>query len=353
MTKRWRSWQALRLNPARRATRRLIVTVVGGTALGAGLLLLVLPGPAVLVIPVGLAILATEFVWAQRLLARVRGHFQAAPQGNRADPPVADLPDVLDALVLAGARGSEDAFLKASGAAHRALIPVAGKPLLAYVLEALRGCPRVGAVHASMDTAGAELAGETFGAAGIRLPDAWLPSASSPARSVLAALDSGLHYPLLVTTADHALLTPQILDDFLRGAGTCGGDLVVGVVAKKDVVARYPDTRRTGLRFAGETLCGANLFLLRHPAARNAVAFWVRVEQDRKHPIRLVGHFGLFTALRFALRRLRFDRSLALAGRRMGLAVAAVQLATAEAAIDVDNLEDLALAEAVLRDSRG
>jgi hypothetical protein len=37
------------------------------------------------------------------------------------------------------------------------------------------------------------------------------------------------------------------------------------------------------------------------------------VEQDRKHPIRLVRHFGLFTALRFALRRLRFDRSLALA----------------------------------------
>ena len=84
----------MRLNPARRATRRLIVTVVGGTVLGAGLLLLVLPGPALLVIPVGLAILATEFVWAQRLLAQVRGHIRATPQGNGADPPVADLPDV-------------------------------------------------------------------------------------------------------------------------------------------------------------------------------------------------------------------------------------------------------------------
>lgn len=52
--------------------RRLIVAVVGGTVLLIGLALLVLPGPAVLVIPLGLAILATEFVWARRLLRRVK-----------------------------------------------------------------------------------------------------------------------------------------------------------------------------------------------------------------------------------------------------------------------------------------
>ncbi|MGH2376387.1 MAG: PGPGW domain-containing protein [Candidatus Methylomirabilales bacterium] len=52
--------------------RRLIVAVVGGTVLLIGLALLVLPGPAVVVIPLGLAILATEFVWARRLLARVK-----------------------------------------------------------------------------------------------------------------------------------------------------------------------------------------------------------------------------------------------------------------------------------------
>jgi len=50
--------------------RRLIVAVVGGTVLLIGLALLVLPGPAFLVIPLGLGILATEFVWARRLLRR-------------------------------------------------------------------------------------------------------------------------------------------------------------------------------------------------------------------------------------------------------------------------------------------
>lgn len=52
--------------------RRLIVLVVGGTVLLIGLALTVLPGPAFIVIPVGLAILATEFVWARRLFHRIK-----------------------------------------------------------------------------------------------------------------------------------------------------------------------------------------------------------------------------------------------------------------------------------------
>ena len=55
-----------------RRLRRLVIAVVGGTVVAIGVALLVLPGPAILVIPAGLAILATEFLWARRLLQRVR-----------------------------------------------------------------------------------------------------------------------------------------------------------------------------------------------------------------------------------------------------------------------------------------
>jgi uncharacterized protein (TIGR02611 family) len=53
--------------------RRVIVSVVGVTVLLIGVALLVLPGPAFIVIPVGLAILATEYAWARRWLKKVRG----------------------------------------------------------------------------------------------------------------------------------------------------------------------------------------------------------------------------------------------------------------------------------------
>ena len=52
--------------------RRIAVAFVGGTVLAVGVVMVVLPGPAVVVIPAGLAILATEFPWARRLLHRVR-----------------------------------------------------------------------------------------------------------------------------------------------------------------------------------------------------------------------------------------------------------------------------------------
>jgi hypothetical protein len=60
------------LDHSLRHARRAIVAVVGFTVLLIGIALIVLPGPAFVVIPIGLAILAAEFAWARRLLRRVR-----------------------------------------------------------------------------------------------------------------------------------------------------------------------------------------------------------------------------------------------------------------------------------------
>ena len=60
-----------------RHARRLVVLVVGGSVLLVGVAMVVLPGPAVLVIPLGLVILAAEFAWARRWLERVREKAQS------------------------------------------------------------------------------------------------------------------------------------------------------------------------------------------------------------------------------------------------------------------------------------
>ena len=61
-----------RLSLTLKQARRLVVAVVGGTILLAGVAMLMLPGPAFIVIPLGLAILATEFVWARWLLSQIK-----------------------------------------------------------------------------------------------------------------------------------------------------------------------------------------------------------------------------------------------------------------------------------------
>jgi tellurite resistance protein TerC len=55
-----------------RWARRIVVGLVGGTVLAIGIVLIVLPGPAFVVIPVGLAILGLEFAWARLWLRKVR-----------------------------------------------------------------------------------------------------------------------------------------------------------------------------------------------------------------------------------------------------------------------------------------
>lgn len=56
--------------------RRIIVAVIGFTVLLVGVAMIVLPGPAFIVIPLGLAILATEFVWAEVLLKKAKAYFE-------------------------------------------------------------------------------------------------------------------------------------------------------------------------------------------------------------------------------------------------------------------------------------
>jgi tellurite resistance protein TerC len=55
-----------------RQVKKLVVAVMGFTMLIAGIAMIVLPGPAFIFIPAGLAILATEFLWAKKLLQKVK-----------------------------------------------------------------------------------------------------------------------------------------------------------------------------------------------------------------------------------------------------------------------------------------
>jgi tellurite resistance protein TerC len=82
LMKRLRFW--LRRNIPDRRVRRVMVGVIGGTVLLIGVVMLVLPGPALVVIPVGLGILGLEFAWARIWLRRVRARAQSVVDTARA-----------------------------------------------------------------------------------------------------------------------------------------------------------------------------------------------------------------------------------------------------------------------------
>jgi len=70
MRGRLRAW--LRRTITYRWARRIVVAVIGGTILLLGIAMVVLPGPAIIVIPAGLGVLALEFAWARYWLRKLR-----------------------------------------------------------------------------------------------------------------------------------------------------------------------------------------------------------------------------------------------------------------------------------------
>lgn len=254
------------------------------------------------------------------------------------------------ALVLAGRRGPDDPLADEAGAVHRALLEVGGVPTLQRVIDTLLGSGRVTRVVVSIDVP--ELLDTVPGIAARRSREGALQvirSAGSPSRSVLAGLDE---FPageaVLVTTADHALLSHAMLEQFLAGAECSGADFSLAMVPAGVLRARFPDSRRTYLPLRGESYSGANLFLFRTAAARKAAEFWIRAEAFRKQPWRLVSFFGPGSLLLFALRRLDLKAAMRRASRAIGAHVHAVELDIAEAAIDVDSIADWKLANRIV-----
>lgn len=254
-------------------------------------------------------------------------------------------------LVLAGDRGPDDEVATAAGVCCKALAPVAGRPMLLRVLDALAASEQAGdpllcgPPPAALEQCPALAAGIESSAWD------WMENQATPSTSAHAGLQALAGTgPVLVTTADHALLRPEIVDYFCRAAAHTGCDLVVGLARYEEVMAAHPGVRRTGLRFSDGRYCGCNLFAFLTPEAQSVADFWRRAEQDRKRPWRLVRILGWGTLLRWLLRRLSLLQALDLLSVRLGpnLRLGYVLLPFADAAVDVDTAADWAYASELL-----
>jgi len=249
------------------------------------------------------------------------------------------------ALVLAGRRGSDDPLAKSRGASHRALLPVAGVPMLARVLTALRGARHVAKIWISID------APEVLASVPELAPFRDLPvhrSKESPARSVADALLQIEDERVLVTTADHALLSGARVDRFLEGAAASKGDVAVGVVERSVFADEAASAARTWIRLRCGAYTGANLFAFQHARARRAAEFLARAERHRKKPWRMIAALGPTLAVEYLAGTLTLESGCRQLSKSAGATIRPVLLDEAAAAIDVDKAADLELAEKIL-----
>jgi GTP:adenosylcobinamide-phosphate guanylyltransferase len=254
----------------------------------------------------------------------------------------------VNALILAGSRGPQDPIATLAGVTHKALAPIAGQTMLARVIEAVRAGSTLDRLFICIDedslaSAEPELR-QVCGAGGWSV----IPPGPSPAASVAAALDRiGVARPLLITTADHPLLTGAMVSYFLNHA-PADADLAVALSDEVTIRRVYPDNRRTYYRLGGIGFSGCNLFLARNTKAKDVAEYWRRMEGKRKNPLAIAGAVGIFTVIRFALGWLSLAGAFAHVSRLTGATIRPVLLPFAEAAIDVDKAADYELVSAIL-----
>jgi len=240
---------------------------------------------------------------------------------------------MLDAVVLAG--GEADPAL-APGVPSKAFAPLSGRPMVEFVLGALRAARSVRRVAI---VAPMPLPPGVAASVDVAVPDrgALLDNVAAG----LSALEGPS--PVLAAGADIPLLTPGAVDAFVEAGLALDAEIVYGVVRREDVLREFPGISKTFVRLREGTLTGGSLILLDPRAFARARSAIERAVRARKRPWDLARLFGLRTVLGLLTGTLQIPDLEGRVTRLTGVRARALVCRTPEIAIDVDSPETLSL----------
>lgn len=253
------------------------------------------------------------------------------------------------ALVLAARRpGENNPLAEAEGVSHKCLIDIGGESMIARVADCLARSPRIGHIMVSIDDPSVLddiPVVERLRAEG-RLSIVF--SAENFFASVAGALGPGVIWPALITTADNALMTPEMIGHFIREYEAEGGDVAVAVTSAETIWAKYPDGQRRPHRFADGKYSNCNIFALKDAAALHAAKAFEGGGQFGKSKLRVLQAFGFLNLLIYISQLYPLAAVFQRISRRFGLKVIPVELPFAEAPIDVDHERSARLARQII-----
>lgn len=252
------------------------------------------------------------------------------------------------ALVLAGKRdGTLDPLAASQNVSHKCLVTVAGRPMLAYPIAALAASPGIDRIYVSIDDPAAL---DDLAELGPLRAEGRLEIVRAKYNlvdSVLAAA-AAANFPLLITTADNVLLTPDAVAAFEAEARRQRADAAVAFARREAVLAAHPQGQRRFYRFACGAYSNCNLYWLGTARALAAAEVFRSGGQFAKHPLRIVGAFGPINLLRFRFGIGTLEAAFARFSRRFRLSISPVVIPQGKVAIDVDHERSKRVVEEIL-----
>lgn len=252
-----------------------------------------------------------------------------------------------DVILLAGNRPGVEILSQNAGVSCKALVPIAGNPMLYYPLKTLLAHPNINKIWVLHQDIYA------FDNDPILSPMIHDPrviiheSGAGISDSVSALINEHANCPILLTTGDNVLLNQEMIAHFSSAAQH--HDIAIAMVESKTLLAQYPESKRTWLKFRGGKWSGANMFWLGDKdKTLPLLEFWQNIEQDRKKGRKIIGAFGIGFLLASILRLITLPDAIKKAGQKFGADIALIPMPQAQACIDVDKPEDIILTERIM-----
>jgi len=255
-------------------------------------------------------------------------------------------------IMAANRHGINNRVARMAGTTHKCVVPIAGVAMIERVLNTVKAWGRAKHILISLEDPAVLDAVPNVAAMRDSGQIVVTQAGQTLTQSVLTAVEQlgEEDFPLLITTGDNVLHTPQIIESFCQGVEAAGADVGFALTPYEVVAATYPeDAPNVGyIKFAEGQHSNCNIYIL---ASRRVLPI-VRTMRDggqfRHHPMRIVRAFGLISMIKYKLGIARIKDVKKRLERLFGVSIAPVLLPYAEAPIDVDTATTFALAERIL-----
>jgi GTP:adenosylcobinamide-phosphate guanylyltransferase len=247
----------------------------------------------------------------------------------------------MDAIVTAGGIPQpEDPLYTYSQGDSKALIDIAGKPMIQWVLDALSDAKLVDNV---IIIGLSPKSGLTC-----KKPMHFLSNQGRMLANIVVGVNKSLELNkknkyVLIVSSDIPALKSEMVDWLIETSMETRDDLYYGVCPKDVMEARFPGSRRTYTPLKDMAVCGADINISHVRNATEHLEMWEQLIGTRKSPLKQAGIIGLGTLLALFLRQLTLEDAVRRVSERVGIKGRAIVWSHAEPCMDVDKPHQLEL----------
>jgi GTP:adenosylcobinamide-phosphate guanylyltransferase len=254
----------------------------------------------------------------------------------------------ITALIMAGKRsGVLDPLAERAGVSQKCVAPVSGRPMIEHVVEAVSRCEHIAEIrivaHEPEEIRAIPLVGALEKSGRLVFKE----GAFNIVDSVFAGAE-GADFPVMLTTADNCLVTPEGYSEFIEKALAAGAGAAAALARKQDVQGADPEGQKKFYEFSDGGYSNCNTYWIGSEEALSAAEIMREGGQFVKFPRRIAKAFGTFNLIRFYLGWGTKEGIFEQVSRRFGFKMCPIVMSNGEFAIDVDNFRTFEVTERLL-----